>query len=195
MKKTLRRLAWLVSRAFEPAWEIPVIMLMAVRYSVPIEKVFVFSAVLMIVDVITPAIFAITRAKKGKLTDFDVTKREERKPLYLFTLGCHTLGVVVTALAGEIRLAEVLGLLLFVSLCFMWINNYWKISVHGGVNALLMVTLNVFWGWRSYGWMVSILLLVIWSRVYLRKHTLTQVMAGAALATLLSVVGFQLLGY
>lgn len=188
----MKRIAWWISRIFEPIWEVPVIVWMAVWYAVePVLQVRIL-LILFLFDVILPGIFLATSLRKGK-ADWDFTNRKERQGAYKFVTACHLFSIILMFVLGQVLLAKLLLVLWSITVVFMFINNYWKISVHAGVNALMMVFLNSLWGWKMFGWMTVILVLVLWSRVKIRKHTVTQVMIGAALSMAMAQLGMRLL--
>ena len=77
------------------------------------------------------------------------------------------------------------------SLVVQWITRYWKISTHAlGITAPLLA-LCVIYGTRPLPFLVLIPI-VCWARVYLRAHTVLQVIAGVTLATISTLVVFRL---
>ena len=189
----VKRIAWWISRIFEPVWEVPLIVGMAVWYTVQPSLHIQMLTIIFLFDVILPGIFLATSMKKGKMTDWDVTNRKEREGAYLFTTVSHLVSVIIMFFIGQVLLGKMLLVLWTIIASFMIINHYWKISVHAGVNALLVVFMNSLYGWKIFGWMSVILILVLWSRVKIRKHTTTQVMIGAALAMAMMEFGLRLL--
>lgn len=189
----MKRIAWIISRIFEPIWEVPLLIGMSVWYaSEPVEHIKLLS-ILLFVDVVIPGGFLTYLLIRKKVADWDFTNRHERKKAYVFTVFFHLLGVLIMFLLKQYLLCKLLLVLWFITLTFMLINRYWKISVHAGVNALLMVFLNSLFGWKVFGWMSVVLILVLWSRVKIRKHTVSQVMIGAALAMAMTEFGLRLL--
>jgi membrane-associated phospholipid phosphatase len=64
----------------------------------------------------------------------------------------------------------------------LWITVYWKISVHAaGAAAVATLVLTVLDTSKALS--VMPVLLVAWSRLYLGRHTLAQVLAGGMLGT------------
>jgi len=59
------------------------------------------------------------------------------------------------------------------------------------VNGVALAFFNHFWGWESYWWLAVVLLLVLWSRVEIKKHTWFQVTVGAGLAIAWVELGLQ----
>lgn len=190
----MRKFAWLITRTFDPVFEIPLAVGMSVWFLADPSMRLQTLLLIFLFYVLAPAIYFVVRIRKGKVSDWDITKKEERKAIYQFSIASHLLGILAVFLLGQIFLVKLLMVLWVVSVVFMVVNIYWKISVHAGVNAFLMVLLNNFYGWKIFGWLMVVLLLVLWSRVYLRKHTITQVMAGALVAFVLVELGMRMLG-
>jgi membrane-associated phospholipid phosphatase len=77
------------------------------------------------------------------------------------------------------------------TLVVQFITRYWKISTHAlGITAAL-VTLTLIYGNQTLPFLVLIPM-VCWARVYLKSHTLMQVIAGSALAIGSTVLFFHL---
>jgi len=190
----VRKFAWLITRTFDPVFEIPLAVGMSVWFLADPSMRLQTLLLIFLFYVLAPAIYFVVRIRKGKVSDWDITKKEERKAIYQFSIASHLLGILAVFLLGQIFLVKLLMVLWVVSVVFMVVNIYWKISVHAGVNAFLMVLLNNFYGWKIFGWLMVVLLLVLWSRVYLRKHSITQVMAGALVAFILVELGMRMLG-
>ncbi len=189
----MKRIAWIISRIFEPIWEVPLIVGMAVWYSTPPELHIKLLIILLFTDVIIPGFFLAYLLLRKKVADWDFTNRQEREKAYIFTVIFHLIGAGVMFALNQLLLGKILLLLWVITFVFMLINRSWKISVHAGVNALLMVFLNSLFGWKMFGWMSVMLILVLWSRVKIRKHTVTQVMIGAALAMAIAELGLRIL--
>ncbi len=79
------------------------------------------------------------------------------------------------------------------SLVVQFITRYWKISTHAlGITAPL-VALTILYGAAPLPFLVLIPI-VCWARVYLKAHTLLQVVAGAALGACSTVLFFAIFG-
>jgi membrane-associated phospholipid phosphatase len=140
-----------------------------------------WAAFLLTLSVGVPSGFVFYLVKRGKVTDFDVFVRSQRFWPYILSLVCGGLSWLVLAMGHAPRLMIVLsgasvsqGLLMFL------INTRWKISAHAASTAGIAVII-----WQILGTPAAPVLLVIplvaWSRVRLGRHTLLQVVAGAAL--------------
>jgi len=190
--KVRQKTAWVISRVFDPVIEIPLLLTLAVWFALANGLRWRFFIFLMFVDAGLPALYMFYGLKKGFITDWDMTRREERKGLYLFTVFTHLIGVVYAFFLGKVFLAYTLLVFWMLAVVFAVITLRWKISVHAGVTAVAVGFVNHFFGWRNYWWLVLILLLVLWARVEVKKHTLIQVIAGSGLALLIVEVGLRI---
>lgn len=194
-KKPLKHLwAWWVSRIFDPVMEIPLVLGVAVWYAVNYQLRIRFLVLLLVVDAVLPALYMIVELMRGKISDWDMTKKEERRGLYIFTVFCHFFMMLFAYFLGKIVLAKVLLVFWSLTLVFAIITYYWKISVHAGVNAAALAFFNHIWGWSNYWWLLLILLIVLWARVVIKKHSWAQVIAGSLLPIAVTEIGLRLTG-
>lgn len=189
MKKTL---ATVVSRVFDPVWEIPGAIALAVAFAVHEGLRWRFVGLLLFIDAIVPLIFFLTMLYHKQIKDWDIQKRAERIPLYLFTLICHLGGLWLAYELGRSELFSILAVYYAVAIIFFTITLKWKISIHMGVNAVLLTTINHFYGYQYY-WLYALLFLVGWARVYQKHHTWQQAIMGAVLGGGLVGVGLRIL--
>lgn len=185
--------AELVSRALDPVWEIPAAIAVAVMFAVREGLRWRFLGLILFIDAVVPMIFFLTMLYHKQIKDWDIQKRAERIPLYLFTLVCHLGGLWLAHELGKGELVRVLAVYYVTAIVFFLITLKWKISLHAGVNAVLVTSLNVFYGWH-YVWLYGLLCLVMWARVTQRHHTWAQVIAGALLGGGMVMLGLQSLG-
>ena len=118
---------------------------------------------------------------RGEVSDLDVTRREERqKPFLAAVSGAALAWGVLYVLAAPPLLVHFAAAHTLVIGIVLWITLYWKISVHAaGAAAVATLVLTVFDESKALTCMP--VLLVAWSRLYLGRHTLPQVLAGGML--------------
>jgi len=187
----VKKFAEIVSRVFDPVWEIPVAIVVAAGFALQEGLRWRFLGLLLFIDGVVPLIFFLTMLYHKQIKNWDIRNRTERIPLYLFTLVCHLGGVWLAHEVGKADLAWILGVYWTTAVVFATITIFWKISLHAGVNAVLFTTINVFYGWR-YWWLYLILFLVMGVRVYQKHHSWAQVIAGAVLGGGIVAVGLSL---
>jgi len=132
---------------------------------------------------IGPMLFIFWMYSTDRITDLDMSKREERERIFGAVVVFYIAGTIVLWLTHSPRLliATLAGYSL-ATLVVQYITRYWKISTHAlGITAPLVV-LCLLYGDEPLPLLVLIPM-VCWARVYLRAHSIMQVVAGAALAT------------
>lgn len=135
-----------------------------------------------------PALDLRRRVRSGGITDFSIALREQRLGPLLVAEGFTALALgLLLALGGPQELATTLLVGLVSGGLLTAITTKWKISFHSGSLAGALTILIWFLG----GWallLIPALPAVGWSRVHMKKHTVTQVLAGAVAATALAAV-------
>lgn len=124
--------------------------------------------------------------KKGIIPDIYASDRASRTEPILWAMGSYLLGIVSLLYVNAPFVITALMACYFVNAMIMLvITLYWKISIHAvGVSG--PVTALVF---QLGARMIPFFLLILpiaWARVYLKAHSLRQVVAGAVLSTLLT---------
>jgi len=190
----LKKIAWIISRIFDPIIEIPLLLTVVAWFALTNGLRWRFLIFLLIVDALIPALFMFWGLATKKISDWDMSKREERKQLYFLVVIAHAISVVYAYFLGKMDLAAILLVFWFMAVTFALITLRWKISVHAGVNGVLVAFFNHFWGWENYWWLLLVLFLVLWARVTIKKHSWLQVLAGAALAIAWTEVGLKVFG-
>lgn len=189
MKKFLVKL---ISRIFDPTLEIPVALMLAIYLTVREGIRWRFLGLLLFIDIMVPLVFFGVMLLNGQIKDWDIRKRRERLPLYFFTLLCQAGGVWLAYSLGKEELARLLAVFWMLGVIFALVTIFWKISLHGGVNAFLITLINYFYDWK-YLWLYSIVLLVGWARVEDKHHTTWQYVSGCLVGAIGVLFGLMLL--
>ena len=132
--------------------------------------------------------------RTGRLDTFFVNIREQRTTLYLITSFCVVASCVLLAYLGApITLVAALATSIAITLVFMCINFWWKISLHTAIIAGSATALVILYGWNGWSGMFTVTLvpLTTWARVELKSHSLAQATTGALLAAVIVVAVFQ----
>jgi len=140
---------------------------------------------------IAPMLFIFYLYATDRISDLDMSVRRERERVFIAFVIFYALGAIDLALihAPRIMTASMAGYA-GSALIVQWITRYWKISTHAlGITAPL-VALTVLFGERPLPF-YALIPLVGWSRVYLRAHTLLQVVAGTLLAVVNTLIFFR----
>lgn len=148
--------------------------------------------VCMCFAVVTPSIIAYTWIKNRNL-EIDIPKKEDRLYPLLWIILSYLLGVIVLFIISAPAIITVLMFCYFFNtLVVLLISLFWKISIHSvGVAGPVAVLIYVF----GYPGLIFLLLIpiVMWSRLFLKRHTRSQVIAGASLGFALTTAQLYLL--
>ncbi len=134
----------------------------------------------IVLTLLLPLAYILWLMRHGEISDFHMPLRQERlKPMRvsLATAVCGWL--LLLRLAAPPLLLALATANLLQSFLYALITLRWKISIHAAVAGALAML-----GWYIWGSMVFPLAagvpLIAWSRVYLRRHTVAQTVAGTA---------------
>lgn len=191
MARKHSRLAIVIARVFDPVLEIPLALGFAVWFAVANGLRWRFLVLLLLVDAFMPFVFFLHLLRKGEVSSWDIRDRRERLPLYAFTIIAHLVGVLLAFFLEKYLLLAILLAFYVVAVVFMIVTVFWKISIHMGVNSLLITFINVITQWK-YWWLYILLFAVGWARVRNGHHNIWQVIVGSLLGAGLFLGGFGL---
>jgi membrane-associated phospholipid phosphatase len=139
-----------------------------------------------------PMLYVFWLNATDRISDLDMSVRVEREMVFTAFVVFDILGVATLWLmhAPRLMIAAMLGYTVS-TFIVQYITRYWKISTHAiGITAPL-AALTLVYGRQPLPFMVLIPM-VCWARVYLKAHTIAQVLAGAALAVATTAFFFSL---
>lgn len=143
---------------------------------------------------IGPLIYVVIGVRTGRLSDLDISRRSERAGPFLFGIVSVSAGLLVLSLVhGPKDLVTTLLLTAISATILMVTTLWWKISIHASSMAGAATILTALYGVVLLPSFL-LLILVSWSRVVLRRHTIAQVVAGSLLSIFLSLVILKLRG-
>ncbi len=141
-----------------------------------------------------PLAYLIVGIRRGWVSDMELSRREERPRFILISFSSDVLALLLLHFFNGPHLLSVIVLTYFCLAIVMFsVSNFWKISMHmagvGGFSAALVFVFGA-----AAGWTFLSLPLVAWARLYRRKHTIQQLIAGALAGALIAVLVFGCLG-
>ncbi|MER6076951.1 hypothetical protein [Streptomyces sp. NPDC001833] len=131
--------------------------------------------------------------RAGRWTDRHVGQRERR--LHLIPVIMASVGIAVAAMVvldAPVQMTALVVAMLATLGAILPVTAFWKVSVHTAVaaGAIAILTVGVSGWWAAA---FPLVVLIGWSRVALRDHTLGQVAAGTALGCLVAGGVFECL--
>lgn len=133
------------------------------------------------------ALFVLIGVKKGIFTDIDVSVKKQRVILYPFVVAVTLIFSLVIYLAHGPS-ALIIASFLFVSALVILdvINLRIKASVHvASITAMVIGIINLYGGFSYF--LLLLVPLVAWARIYNRRHTLKETIVGAICGCLLTL--------
>lgn len=187
---TKTQIAKIISRFFDPFFEGPLIVwLLSQVVPTKLNRGMVFSLILFFSYFLPAGIFLLS-LKLNWISDWDITKRKERYFLFGSILISILICLLIFYFLGEINLLYFYLKLTFPFAIFFFITLFWKISGHLLMNSFLLLLFFLYLH-NSVILLPGVFLLILvgWSRVYLKKHNWGQVISGGML-TLISLIKF-----
>ena len=189
------RVARRVSNILAPATiSLPFILLVAFYQAQDQLTALIYACITLFFLSVGPLLYIIIGVRLGKLSDIDVSRRSQRVGPFMFGIVSVMIGwFVLTLTNGPRNLQTVMIITVFSGIIMMAITFWWKISMHASSLGGVATMLTVLYGAVMLPLFV-LLVLVSWSRVVLRRHTVTQVIAGSLAGIVLSLVILKLRG-
>ena len=139
-----------------------------------------------------PMLYVLWLYGTDRIADLDMSVRSERERVFVTFVLFYCAGTLTLWLIHAPRLLlATMGGYATASIVVQYITRYWKISTHAlGITASLVVLVYLYRP-QPYPFLVLIPI-VAWSRVYLKAHTLGQVLGGIALGAGCVILFFRL---
>jgi membrane-associated phospholipid phosphatase len=177
------KLARLISTLFvPPSFTIIVYFIFALSIEQTLKKSLIVFLVALVFGFLAPITMFVIMRRKKMITDNDAMIKDQRTLPYFIAIVFYTIGLIILILS-EVSIISIAFWFCYISntIITILINRYWKISAHSmGASGAAAALFFVF-GWSSFAAMI-IAILVGWSRIELKCHTLQQVIAGIVLA-------------
>lgn len=195
-KRRLNLVAIWLSRVFHP-FTISLVVYWAVMNlaGTPALEALLWTVTGLFVVIVPLLIVVVSNVRRGRFTDMDVSTREHRYGLYVLAIVCF---VLLIAILNFFEAPPVAISCLYAAAATLLVGavinrTFTKISLHaaamGGCAAML------FFVSPPMGILIGLIALLIgWSRIYLNRHTLGQVLLGWLVAILCTTLVFPLTG-
>jgi len=141
---------------------------------------------------IVPGVMVFSLKRQGKITDYDISNRSQRAVPLAIAVVAYLIGYLILEYMNAPRIIS--GLLIFYAmntLLLMLVTFKWKISVHLSSFTAPLAVLFIQFGAVAL-WPLFLTPLLMWSRVFLKAHTLMQTVVGSAMGFLLLFVEFSI---
>lgn len=182
MKINLHFLAKLISTIFSPPFFVIFFLIAAFEKGFFAHKLTVLLFIFFIF--ISLLLFYFFLLKTKRVSDSDITKREERYPILL------AINISIIFLLVFLKFAQAVILFKYVLIVYIvltissLITLYYKISLHMTFALTFLVLINYTYSFKLFYLFLAIPA-VFWSRLYLKKHTIFQLFSAIIIDSLI----------
>lgn len=145
--------------------------------------------------ILAVAVFVLIGVALGVFSNFDVSKREQRPLVFIFTaftISCYVLSLLILD-GPKILFIAVFAIILGL-IVISFVNRWIKASIH--VATLTSFLLWMYILYRGYYFLFLLLIaLLSWSRVKTKEHTILETVVGSVLGVLLTVIVYAISRY
>lgn len=174
----MRRFSEIVSAIFNFYFWTPISIFAAVlKTGLEDSQIVLILPICLVLDVILPMLIFLLLVKIGKIKNASLVKREDRPLIFgLSTLLFAVSTLLSFFLANNLFFAIHLSMFIVASTVFL-ITLFFKISGHVLINIGFIFILNFLFDWKLM-WLFLLVPIVAFARLYLKKHTVAEVLAG-----------------
>ncbi len=194
MQNRQNKLARIISTIFiPPSFTIIIFTLFAFHLETELVQRYITIFVALIFGFISPIVLFLYYRKKGKIIDLDASIKEERTVPMSISVIFFIVGLLML-IAFNINIVSIAFWFCYISntLIAIIINKNWKISAHTMGAAGPLAALFFLFGPVTLVFLV-IVVLVGWSRIQLKCHSFSQVMAGGIFAFISTYIQIYLI--
>jgi len=196
MNKFWDRIAKIISQITQPPLVIGVFLTFLVFYYAP-DTATGFIWLLIAAGLIgfIPTVFTFVAFKLGWISDVLLPERKDRiGPFLVAALGAVITLICFYKMDVPTEILVFLMALILVLMVVLLITTFWKISVHATTITVVTVSINVLTDCQ-YWYLLFLIPVVMWARVYRKRHTGAQVFAGALINGVIVYAAFKLFGF
>lgn len=131
---------------------------------------------------LTPMLVIIYLMRIGRIGDLHMSATHERHIPYLTSVISGTVALALLVIFEGPMLLRCMAILSIITLGALGlINTKWLISIHATAAAATWMIATLVFGWLTGLILLPLVILIAWIRLYLKRHTPAQVLAGLAL--------------
>jgi membrane-associated phospholipid phosphatase len=161
------------------------------RQKTPFSYIYLFIVVMTIS--IIPLLYVLKMKNDGEIENIDIPDRKQRqKPFVKGTILFLITSFLLVILRAPSQFVTIMLIYTINTGLATLITKYWKISVHGLSFGIPIATFGMLLS-KRYFYLSSLLPLLVYSRVKLKAHSISQVVAGFSLGFILTILQIKIL--
>jgi len=176
------RVARIFSNIISPPVIFALLGLALAMASLPFWQALWWAAVFGFWISLAPILLVAYMLRTGRISDLHMSSRSERRWPYIASILGAIIALIITMIFDGPELLRCLAIFSLIELTLLAIiTNYWLISIHAASIAAATIIVGLVFGVQTAVFLLPLVILVSWVRLYLRRHTPAQVFAGLAL--------------
>jgi membrane-associated phospholipid phosphatase len=151
-----------------------------------------YAALYFAIAVVPPVLYVLYLVQSGQVQDFHLPERKERIKPFIASIAASLVAWGVLCKLGAPPLFNGIIFALIVQVAILLtITLFWQISIHAAtVTGFVVFAMLATWpilGNGALAW-IPLIPLVAWSRLYLKRHTMSQIVMGTTVGLVTIVV-------
>ena len=189
----LLRLAWWITQIGSPP-VLGLVGILLVGFALGMGQIWPQLLLYASLALLLPFGFVLWLLRQGQVSDYNLTRREERFwPMVVSMISALMGWAVLSQMQAPALLLALAATNLAQSVTYFLITLRWKVSIHSAVAAGLAVLGGAVAGSPVWALILTVPL-IAWSRVVLRRHTLAQTIVGAAIGSFFFALALTIYG-
>ncbi len=178
----LNKIAEIISEIFGPHLWMP-LLLVALTFNtgLNLEQIKIVFPSLFFSLILIPFVYLHLALKLGWVSHWDLPKKEERRAIFILLIVCSLVSFVVVNTYATLLFRDIFMMFLILGLISAVITFFWKISIHMLLDTMGTLILNYLFDWQLL-FLFILIPLVAWARFKLKRHTISQIVAGFSLS-------------
>lgn len=191
----MKKFAFFISRIFDFYFWFPTLLLISLfNTGLGRHQIEILLPTLLVLDVGVPITLFFWILREKVVSDIDVTRREERPKLFGFSALLILGSTYISYLFGNTLFFGLQVTAFFLIFTLFLITLKYKISGHMAMNVSAILIINYLFNWQ-FLWLFLIVPVVAFARIYLKKHTLGQVVTGSVVGLVEPLLVLRLFGF
>ncbi len=189
------KLARLFSNIVSPPVIFAIVGLVLSLTELPIPDALIWAAISGFIISLMPILFVLWLLKSGRIVELHMSDTKERHLPYLVGVTSGVLMLTIVTLFNGPESLKCLAIFDILALSVLGLINFrWLISFHAtAVSAAFLITALVF-GWGVSLFILPFVVAVVYVRLYLKRHSPAQVVAGLFLGVISVLILSNLFG-
>lgn len=190
-----KKLAKILSVILGPhVWTPLLFLLVLYKSNLTLPQSKIIFPTMLVLQVVIPIGYLLLAPKLEWVSQWDMKNKKERIPSFILMFFLTIISLIIIYLFGNKLLLHLNLTFLVLLVTLLVITIYWRISLHSSLNTAASIIVNFLFHWKAPLLYITIPI-IMWARLKLSKHTVSQVVAGVIVTSLISLAGLALFGY